>query len=62
MSEKSPKNIKNTYNGWLQSKNVNCWFVPGGILGNLLMTLIDLVNKMSEKSPKNMKNTYKGWI
>ena len=44
MSEKSPKNIKNTYKGWLQSKNVNCQFVPDGILGNLLMTLIKLVN------------------
>ena len=38
------KNIKNTHKGWLYSKNVNCRFVPNGILGNLLMTLIDLVN------------------
>ena len=44
MSEKIPKNIKNTYKGWLHSKNVNCRFVPKGILGNLLMTLIDLVS------------------
>ena len=44
MSEKSPKIMKNTYKDWLQSKNVDCQFVPGGILGNLLMTLIDLVN------------------
>ena len=26
------------------AKNVNCRFFPGGILGNLAMTLIDLVN------------------
>ena len=38
------KNIKNTHKSWLYSKNVNCRFVPDGILGNLLMTLIDLVN------------------
>ena len=44
MGEKSQKNIKNTYKGWLHSKIVDCWFVPDGILGNLLMTLIDLVN------------------
>ena len=44
MGEKSPKNIKNTYKGWLESKIVNCQFVSGGILGNLLMSLIDLVN------------------
>ena len=37
-------NIKNTHKGWLYSKNVNCRFVPGGISGNLPMTLIDLVN------------------
>ena len=35
---------KTTHKCWLYSKNVNCRFVPGGILGNLLMTLIDLVN------------------
>ena len=35
---------KNTYKGWLYNKNVNCRFVPNGILGNLLMTLIDLVS------------------
>ena len=44
MSEKSPKNIKKTHKGWLHSKIVNCQFVPDGILGDLLMTLIDLVN------------------
>ena len=38
------KTLKNTHKGWLYSKNVNCRFVPGGILGYLLMTLIDLVN------------------
>ena len=35
MDEKSPKNIENTCKGW---------FDPDGILGNVLMTLIDLVS------------------
>ena len=35
MAEKSQKNIENTCKGW---------FVPDGILGNVLMTLIDLVS------------------
>ena len=44
MGEKSPKNIENNLQGLIIEQNVNCRFVPDGILGNLLMTLIDLVN------------------
>ena len=44
MCDKIPNNIKKTHKGWLHSKNVNCQFVPDGILGNLLMTLSDLVS------------------
>ena len=35
---------KTTHKSCLYSKNVNCRFVSDGILGNLLMTLIDLVS------------------
>ena len=38
------KTLKTPHKVWLYSKNVNCRFVTDGILGNLLMTLIDLVN------------------
>ena len=55
MGEKSKKNIKNTYKGWLHSKIVNCQFVPNGILGNLLMTLIDLVSQRMTKFQKISK-------
>ena len=62
MCDKIPKDIKNTYKGWVHSKIVNCWFVPDGILGNLLMTLIDLVNQNEWGKSKNIKNTYNGWL
>ena len=44
MSEKSSKKYEKHLQGLITEQKCQLPIVPGGILGNLLMTLIDLVN------------------